>query len=283
MFAFAVELLTRMLGPLVDRAMRRHRSVQAGLTLTYNPYYDASSQTFIAIRPGDIEERAGPYDRCGSPLNDGAPLVGMPGSPLVCVISVANRHLSALPFYVSELTLDVVRVSPEAEALAGRSGLHIGNVMAGGRGSEGYFQVRMNIRSRMKVPIFTQAMAQSDGAQPQIRMRVDPGRYGEIAIRLWFDTPGKYEVGVRATLKSAWRTETAEVSGRLAFVQLSGELLWPDHCFYEHVSGAREPLDPDEFRLRLRQRSDVYWQQTPPEVPRGRNTVVQGGCATEAR
>lgn len=279
---FAIEILMRLLGPLVDRMMRRFHSIQAQLTLTYNPYYDASSETFIAIRPADIDDRADPFDRCGSPLNDGAPLVGMFGCPFVFTISVANRHTAELPFYVTELTLEVVRVSPEEEAVRGRLGLHIGSIMAGGRGSEGSFQVRTSIRSKLQIPIFAQTTVQSDGSQPPIRMRVDPGRCGEIAIALWFDTPGKFEVGARASLRSAWRTEIADVSGRLAFVQLSGELLWPDQCVYEHVSGSREPLEHSEFWARLKRRSDIYVHSAPPEVPPGRRVVVQGSCRTEA-
>jgi len=271
----------RILGPALSKFRRSRRPLAVSASLTYNPYYDASSQTFLAIRREDIEPRTAPYDRCGDPGPEGAPFVGLSASPFVVVVCVSNQVVDlGHPIYVTELTLDVTRVCPEPEATVGREGVFIGNVMAGGRGSEGSFQVRIATRSKLTVPLFAQCAAE-DG-QGRLQLRIEPGRYAEIALRVWFDHPGKYVISARVGLRSAWRSELRPVSGALACIALSDDTLWPDKATMEHVSGTRERMEPQAFRSLLNERANLYRDHQPPQVPAGRRALVSGSCAPDA-
>jgi hypothetical protein len=271
----------KVLGPRLSRFKRSKRPLAIAASFTYNPYYDASSQTFLAVRREDVDARSHPYEHCGDSGPGGAPFVALSASPFVGVVSVSNQALDgSVPVYVTELVLEVTRVSPEQEATAGRQGVFIGNIMAGGRGSEGRFEVRIATRSKLTLPLFSQCSAH-DG-QGRLQLRIEPGRYAEIMLRVWFDNPGEYVISPRLGLRSAWRSEMRRVPDTLACIVLSDDTSWPDEATLEHVSGTRERMEPQAFRDLLTARADRSRDYQPPQIPPGRSAVVSGSCASEA-
>lgn len=208
-------------------------------------------------------------------------MVALPESPFIIVASVSNRtQAQGVPVYVSELVLDIQRVASAHDAIIGRTGLLISSVMAGGRGSEGTFQVRARIRSKLKVSVFGQAML-TDGAG-RMQIRIEPGRYAEMTMRLWFTEPGKYLVGASARLQTAWREETKRASEHLELIQLDNRTDWPVTATIEHTDGELANLDPTEFVAGLRRRADAYQELGPAPLATGRSVVVEGRCESEA-
>lgn len=272
-------LLLTFVKPAIEKLKRRHGPLPVSASLSYNPYYDASSQTFAAMHHDMLDHRADPYEGCGDPSE--APFVALPRSPLVAVVVVANQSVNgAEPVYVRDLTIRVERIAPVEEALRDREGLFIGNIMSGGRGCEGYFDVRIGETAKLAIPLFKQLAANNNESPP--RLRIDSGQYAEICVRLWIDHPGKYLLRAKLDVKTAWRTEFLAADGLLSFITLTSNTDWPATAISEHAGGQRQTVTGESFRELLRKRVITYEVLAPPSIPSGRKVVVTGSCVNEA-
>lgn len=267
---FADSIFRRVVTGWWKKLRRSKARIGCKASVSYVPYYDMNAETFFAVPQQLLEERAVDVDVVGT---IDTPLVAMRGSPFPIVVSAVNQT-DDIPMSVTEVRLRIIKVASDVDSLFGKTGVFHHSVQAGGRGSEGSFDVTLAADvQKVQIHLFGQATAQSSGRP--CSLAVEPGYFAEIFVRVWINSPGAYLVMTDLDVRTAWQ-EAQIAAGPFRLTLVSDETKWPDVAVEEFNGGDRRGLSASEFSRLLSIRAGSYGELA--SIPRGSKSLVAGEC-----